>query len=74
MKRSMFFTVTLMFFIYFTNLNAQTQKSEYKIAGSIHLTGDGGWDYLAVDEINQNLFVSHSTQVNVVSLKTNKQI
>ena len=50
------------------------QKSDYKIAGTIHLTGNGGWDYLAVDEINQNLFVSHSTQVNVVSLKKNEQI
>jgi len=74
MKKSMFFTVTLMFFICFTNLNAQTQNPEYKIAGSIHLTGDGGWDYLAVDEINQNLFVSHSTQVNIINLKSNKQI
>lgn len=74
MKKSLFIIVTLMFFIGCINLNAQTQNSKYKIAGAIQLTGDGGWDYLAVDEINQNLFVSHSSQVNVVSLKTNKQI
>lgn len=61
-------------FVCFTNLNAKAQKSQYKIARTIHLTGDGGWDYLSVDEINQNLFVSHSTQVNVVSLKSTKQI
>lgn len=58
----------------FSQLQAQNQKSEYKIAARIPLTGDGGWDYLAVDEVNQNLFVSHSSQVNVVSLKTNGQI
>jgi YVTN family beta-propeller protein len=74
MKKNLYFMVSLMFFICFTNLNAQTQNPEYKIAESIQLTGNGGWDYLAVDEINQNLFVSHSTQVNVVSLKSNKQI
>lgn len=74
MKTSLFFIATLVLFIYGTNLNAQSKKSEYKVVGNIHLTGDGGWDYLAVDEINRNMFVSHSTQVNVVSLKTNKQI
>ena len=74
MKTKLSFTVTLILFLCLTNLNAQSKKSEYKIAGIIHLTGDGGWDYLAVDEMNQNLFVSHSSQVNVVSLKKNEQI
>lgn len=74
MKKFLFFSMTLIFVICFTNLFAQTQDSEYKIAGSIHLTGDGGWDYLAVDEIHQNMFVSHSSQVNVVNLKSNEQI
>lgn len=53
---------------------AQAQKSEYKVAKTIKLTGDGGWDYLSVDEVNQKLFVSHSTQVNVVDLKTSAEI
>jgi DNA-binding beta-propeller fold protein YncE len=57
-----------------TSLNAQTKKSEYRIAKTIHLQGDGGWDYLSVDEINGKLFVSHSTQVNVVDLKKGEQI
>jgi len=74
MKRNLFLLVTLGLFVCFTNGNAQTKKSEYKVAKTIHLTGDGGWDYLSVDEVNRNLFVSHSTQVNVVSLKTNEQI
>ncbi len=74
MKKNLCFTLTLAFFFCFINLNAQAQKPKYKIAETISLTGDGGWDYLAVDEINQNLFVSHSSQVNVVSLKSNRQI
>jgi YVTN family beta-propeller protein len=74
MKRNLFLLVTLSLFLCFISRNAQAQKPEYKTAATIHLTGEGGWDYLSVDEINQNLFVSHSTQVNVVSLKTNEQI
>jgi len=44
------------------------------LAKTIQLTTDGGWDYLTVDEVNQKLFVSHSSQVNVVDLKTGEQI
>jgi len=50
------------------------QKSGFRIGQTIHLTGDGGWDYLSVDEINQKLFVSHSSQVNVVDLKTSSEV
>lgn len=69
----MFFVCVLLMTV-FSLLNAQAQKSAYKLAKSIALTGDGGWDYLSVDEVNQKLFVSHSTQVNVVDLKTGEQI
>ncbi len=50
------------------------QSSEYKILNKIHLEGDGGWDYLTVDESTHRLFVSHSTQVQVVDLKTGKMV
>jgi len=50
-------------------LNAQTEKSGYRISRTITLTGDGGWDYLSVDFLNNKLFVSHGTQVNVADLK-----
>ncbi len=58
----------------FSSWNAKAQKSAYKLAKTIQLTNDGGWDYLTVDEVNQKLFVSHSSQVNVVDLKTGEQI
>lgn len=57
-----------------SSLDAQNQKSDYKLARSIQLTEDGGWDYLSVDEANQKLYVSHSSQVNVVDLKKGAQI
>ena len=55
-------------------LSAQPKTSEYKIARVLHLTGDGGWDYLSVDMVNSRLFVSHGTQVNVVDLKKGEEV
>lgn len=51
-------------------LRGQSTKSEYNIIDKIHLPGDGGWDYLTVDEAGARLFVSHGTMVQVVDLKT----
>jgi DNA-binding beta-propeller fold protein YncE len=47
-------------------------QSEYKIINRIQLEGDGGWDYLTVDEATNRLFVSHGTRVQVVDLNTGK--
>ncbi|MVN21422.1 YncE family protein [Mucilaginibacter arboris] len=40
----------------------------------IPLPGDGGYDYLAIDEANNRLYVSHGTAVNVIDLATEKSI
>jgi DNA-binding beta-propeller fold protein YncE len=74
MKRSIFIFTILAFCQGFAHLQAQTGEPDYTLARTIHLSGDGGWDYLSVDEINSRLFVSHSSQVNVISLKSNEQI
>lgn len=55
-------------------LTAQTGPTEYKLVRTLHLTGDGGWDYLSVDPVHARLFVSHGTQVNVVDLKKGEQV
>jgi DNA-binding beta-propeller fold protein YncE len=47
-------------------------NSEYKIVNRIHLPGEGGWDYLSVDEESGRLFLSHATIVQVVDLKAGK--
>jgi DNA-binding beta-propeller fold protein YncE len=46
----------------------------YSFEQSISLPGDGGYDYLFIDEVNSHLFVSHGTSVNIIDLKTNKVI
>jgi YVTN family beta-propeller protein len=60
----------ILIFGFMTILQGQNAGTEYKIVNRIHLPGDGGWDYLTVDESGSRLFVSHSTVVQVVDLKT----
>ena len=74
MKKALLFIGCMILMTCFSSRNAQAQKSEYKLAKTIQLTNDGGWDYLTVDEVNQKLFVSHSSQVNIVDLKTGAQV
>ncbi len=74
MKKTQLFFIGMILITCFSLQKSQAQKSDYKIANTIHLTGDGGWDYLSVDEVNQKLFVSHGTQVNVVDLRTSAEI
>ena len=49
-------------------------SQNYTVSKKITIAGDEGWDYLTVDNVNQNLFVSHGSVVNVVDLKTDKTI
>ena len=59
----------------FSQLSVSAQNNQevpYKLADKISLEGDGGWDYLTVESSSARLFVSHSTMVQVVDLKTHK--
>ncbi|WP_100430587.1 YncE family protein [Flavobacterium sp. 1] len=62
----------LSLFLIFCISNSYCQT--YKLAKKINITGNEGWDYLTVDDVNQHLFVSHGNVVNVVDLKSNKTI
>ena len=74
MKKSLFLFNLLLIVLAGSNLFAQNSKSEYSILNKIHLSGDGGWDYLSVDEAGSRLFVSHGTVVQVVDLKTGQLV
>ena len=54
-------------------LFAQKQSQEYKIQRIIPVSGNGGWDYLTVDNAFSRIFLSHGTCVQVIDLKTGKQ-
>lgn len=46
------------------------QKEIYSLDKKIALPGDGGYDYLSIDDVNRKLYVSHGTAVNVIDLNT----
>ena len=57
------------------SLLCKAQSSEiYSFKKMISVPGDGGYDYLSIDEVNRHLFVSHGTSVNVIDLKTEQVI
>lgn len=64
------YLLVLLFLFSVPLLKAQNMK----VVKEISVGGNQGWDYLAVDEPAQRLFVSHGNTVNVIDLKTEKVI
>ena len=63
--------LSLMMFLCMGFLNAQ---SNYKVLNKIHIDGNGGWDYITMDEAASRLYVSHGNEMNVVDVTTNTLI
>jgi YVTN family beta-propeller protein len=51
-----------------------SQAQTYVADKTIALPGDGGYDYLAVDQVNRRLYVSHGTSVHVIDLATEQPV
>jgi len=51
---------------------SQAIHSGYRIADKIHLEGDGGWDYLTMDDFNSRLYISHGTICQVLDVNGKK--
>ena len=49
-------------------------QPNYHIVNKIAVVGDGGWDYLTIDDATERLFISHSTMVQVIDVKEKKVI
>ncbi len=52
--------------------SAQDRVSKYAIVNRFSVEGDGGWDYLTLDENTGRLFVSHGTVTQVLDIHTGK--
>ena len=61
-------TRLILFVLSINLLAASAQTSGYHVTKKIAIPGQGGWDYLAVDEAARRLYVSHGTQVEVIDL------
>jgi len=46
----------------------------YKLLKEIPVGGEGGWDYLSVDEAGRRLYVSHATKVVVIDIDQEKVV
>ena len=49
-------------------------QSNYRIVNKIPIEGNGGWDYITMDEAASRLYVSHGNEMNVVDIIANKVI
>ena len=44
--------------------------SGYHLGKTVHIGGEGGWDYLTVDDDDRQLYVTHSNKVHVLNADT----
>jgi DNA-binding beta-propeller fold protein YncE len=52
-----------------------SQSTEvYVLDKKIPVPGDGGYDYMSIDQVNRRLYVSHGISVNVIDLETEQPI
>ena len=63
----------ILYFIIIASIST-TYSQTYKVSKKISSPGNEGWDYLAVDDVAQHLFLSHGNSVNVIDLKSDKTI
>ena len=72
MKKTIFIIAGII--LSFFGLHGQNVSNGYKVVQQIHLEGDGFWDYLNADDATGMLYVSHGKMVNVVDMKTGKNV
>jgi YVTN family beta-propeller protein len=58
----------------FAAIGANYASGGYHLIEKIDVGGQGGWDYLTVDDVGRRVFVSHETQVEVIDLQSKKAI
>jgi DNA-binding beta-propeller fold protein YncE len=58
----------------FVMTTALSFSQGYRVSGEIPIGGSGGWDYLTADSENHRLYVSHSTEVVVIDLDSQKVV
>jgi DNA-binding beta-propeller fold protein YncE len=71
MKKNFLITAVLAV-IFPASLFAQTPA--YHLVNTYHIKSAGGYDYATVDSTSDNLYLSHGTQVNVISKTTGDSI
>jgi YVTN family beta-propeller protein len=71
MKKLLLPLVAFLMFVSATNAQPVTGLHIIK---TFHIASAGGWDYLEVGPVNDWLYVSHGTQVNILNKKTGDSV
>ena len=58
----------------FLTIKVRAQNEPIRLIKKTVVGGEGGWDYLTVDSENRRLYVSHSTQVEVLNADTHEKV
>ncbi len=66
-------TVLIAFIALLPAINAQPVTGVH-IINTFHIASPGGWDYLAIGPVNDWLYISHGTQVNILNKKTGDSV
>jgi hypothetical protein len=53
-----------------TSVVALAAAEGYTLLKTVPVPGDGGWDYLIVDDADRRVYISHGTQVDVLDADT----
>ena len=53
---------------------AFAQSSGYHVVNTFHIASPGRWDYIAVSPVTDNIYVSHTTQVNILNKNTGDSV
>jgi DNA-binding beta-propeller fold protein YncE len=64
----------ILFFCLVLAANSYAADSGYHIIKRLKAGGEGGWDYLTVDEAARRLYISRSTHVMVIDLDSDKVV
>lgn len=73
MKHFLFLALTLAAGTFFAS-PASAADFQYKLIKTIPIGGDGGWDYLSVDETARKLYVAHGNKIDVVDMDVKKVV
>ena len=70
--KSLRFIAAISVALFSGSLQSAVSQSEWQVAKTFHVGGDGGWDYLTVDSPNHRLFVPRTTHTIVLDSNTGK--
>ena len=54
--------------------NSYAGDSGYHVIKRLQVGGDGGWDYLTIDDVARRLYISRSSHVMIIDLDTDKVV